>query len=90
MKIYTQDDFIIAMIARGMRHGMDGPIEGFLEYVAKVRTDEEKLVLFDRADKLEQNGAILPSPEELKELSEIFTDLPRDGWEMYERQHNAH
>jgi hypothetical protein len=90
VKIHTQDDFIIAMIARGLRHGLDEATEGFLEYIAATRTEEEKLKLFERADKLEEEGATLPSAEEMKKLSGIFTDLPKDGWEMLERQQGSH
>ena len=32
----------------------------------------------------------LDSREKMKELSEIWTDLPRDGWELFEIQTNAH
>jgi hypothetical protein len=70
---------------------MNESIEGFLEVVREIRTHEEKLQLFNKADQLaECHDAVVPTAEELKELSEIFTDLPRDGWEMFERQHNAH
>lgn len=91
MEIHTQDDFIVAIIATSLRADtLDEASEGFLQFVQHIRSEEEKFELVTRAEKLLVHDAILPSREKLKELSKIFFDLPKDGWEMFERQHNCH
>ncbi len=90
MKVYTQNDFIVAMMAISLRDTMSEEAAGFFEFVAHQRTDEEKLAMMEMAEKLVDHDPILPSPEKMKELSEIFTELPRDGWEMMEMQGKAH
>ncbi len=95
MEIHTQDDFIVAIIALALRDRttgdeLDEATVGFLEFIKSQRTDEEKHRLVETADKLEQEGGSFPTSEELKELSEIYHELPRDGWELLEIQTHAH
>lgn len=91
MEVYTQDDFIVAVVANCLQDDeVDDASEGFFEFVRGIRTDEEKYRLLERAERLLKHDPVLPTPEKLKELSEIFLDLPRDGWEMLERQSNPH
>ncbi len=89
MEVYTQDDFIVAMMAISLRDTLSPEAEGFFEFIQHQRTDEEKLALLDRAEKLVDRDPDLPSRERMKELSEIFTDLPRDEWELIEIQSNS-
>ena len=93
MEIHTQNDFIVAVIASALRDTadeLDEATEGFLQFVKHQRLDEEKHRLVEIADKLEQGGDPLPTSEKLKELSEIYHELPRDEWELIEIQTNAH
>ncbi len=93
MEIHTQDDFIVAIIALALRDSGDEMNEatiGFLEFIRNQRSDKDKHRLVEIADKLEQGGEPLPTPEKLKELSEIYHELPRDEWELLEIQTHAH
>ncbi len=90
MEVYTQDDFIVALMAISLRDTVDDAALGFFEVIAKLRTEEEKRTLLQRAEDLLDNGAIFPTKEKMKDLSEIWTDLPRNGWELLEIQNNAH
>ncbi len=90
MEIYTQDDFIVAVTGIAFRDGPDDASLGFLEFIKHQRTHEEKDRLVKRAEKLANQGESFPTPEKMKELSEIFLDLPKDDWELVQIQENRH
>lgn len=95
MKIHTQNDFAVAIMAKAIREQdddapLDDATQGFLEFFRLQRTDEEKQRLFDIAERVSDTDAELPTSEQLKELSDIFLEMPKDDWELLEMQHNVH
>ncbi len=96
MKIFTQNDFFVAICARSLRDRTDEgvPIDdrtlGFLEFFRHQRTEEELRRLVDVAEQVVEDEIELPTPEKLKKLSSIFSELPEDEWKLFEMQYNAH
>ncbi len=67
MEVYTQDDFIVALMAISLRDTVDEAALGFFEAIARMRTDEEKTALMNRAEDLLDNGGLFPTKERMKE-----------------------
>ena len=96
MEVLTQNDYFLAVVVNALRDRKDeyAPLDqatsGFLEFFRHQREEEELRRLVDMADKMDEAGIEVLPPEELKKLSDIFLELPKDGWELLERQANAH
>lgn len=90
VKIYTQNDLVMAVMMHCMKYSEVSPsCSRFFEFVKDVRTDEEKCALLNRAEQLLDNDGVVPDLQEISEMVDLWHDLPRDGWEMHERQAGA-
>lgn len=93
MEILTQNDYFVAICALALRHqdgSLDEATAAFMSFFRHQRPEEELRRLVEMADEMEKVTKVLPTPEQLHELSEIYLDLPKDGWELTERQANSH
>ena len=62
MKVHTQDDFIVALMALCFQNNVcEEPQTAFFKTVSGMRTDEEKLRLVARAEQLVDDGDPLPT-----------------------------
>lgn len=87
LHIFTQNDFIVATMLYSLKTDVfDGEISAFLAFIKDSHTDREKYQLIALAEKQLEDRIQIPSRERLRELSEIYFDLPRDNWELLEMQ----